>query len=177
MENRASAAFQLTLAAQQINMRLDNDYTAQRIANDRQLTGKKVDEFSVARGGANRALSAKISKVGGKPLALADYVQDGYQAPNPALGVLHEAKKNAGRLNPVRMHGKAKQDISAKRARLQDEISTENALNAVAKKSEEELDALSFAFNEADTVVFDGENLRLFKTSDPAHAQSEESDQ
>lgn len=173
MENRALAAFQLTLAALQIDMRLDNDYTSQRMANDRKITSRKVEEFSRTRGDARLILSGKISKVGGKPLALADCVEDDYQAANAVLGILHEGKKNAGRLHPVRMHNKAKGDIAARRAKLQEEVSTENIVSAVASSNEEELEALSFAFNEADTIVFDGESLRLFKTGESDVIQQE----
>lgn len=177
MEERAAAAFQLTLAAQQIDMRLDNDYTAQRLANDRRLTEKKVAEFRETRGAARLVLSGKVSKVGGNPLALADRVEDGYQAPNPVLGVLHEGARNADRLNPLRMRRKAEQDLSAKRARLQDVVTTANTVDAIAKSAGEELDALRFAFNEADTVVFDGENLRLFKSADSETARPKASGQ
>ncbi len=176
MENRAVAAFQLVLAAQQIDMRLDSDYTAQRIASDRQITERMVDEFGKVRGAARLNLSGKISKVGGKPLALAEYVDDDYQAANPVLGLLHEGKKNADRLNPARMRSKARQDIAEKRGRLQNVVSTADAVSAIARDNEEELDALSFAFNEADAIVYDGENLRMFKTVVPEATQPEDSE-
>lgn len=176
MENRAAAAFQLVLAAQQVGMQLDGDYTEWRIARDRQITAPMVDEFGKARSAARLNLSGKISKVGGKPLALADYVEDDYRAANPIIGLLHEGKKNAARLNPVRMRCKAEQDLAEKRGRLQDKVSTADAVSVIARDNEKALDALCFAINEADTIVYDGENLRMFKTVVPDVVQPEDSE-
>ena len=174
MENRAAAALQLTLTAQQIGMSLNNNYTKENIDSDLQLVARKVDEFAEVRGTARQILSKRVSKVGGRQFALADCVQDDYEAPIALLGVLHEGKKQVARVNPVSMHKKAKRNVLIKRSKLRDKVSAENVVSAMAESYEEEMSDLSFAFNEADTVVFDGENLRLFKTSESAATQLEE---
>lgn len=131
-EARAAVAFQLYIAAQQVGMRLDNNYTEQNIAKDRQLAQEMADAFSICHGEAQIKLSKKVAKIGEKPLALADRIEDDYETANLALGVLHAVGNNAKRVNPVSMHAKAKADISEKRAKLQDEVSTRNTVRELA---------------------------------------------
>lgn len=173
MEARAAVAFQLVVMAQQVGMRLEGDYTEKRIETDSQITERMAEAFSSVRGGARLKLSAKISKVGGKPLALAERQADDYVARNAALAILHKAGENATRLNPVRMRSKAKADISEKRAKLQDVVSTKNAVSEIVERNKEELEALRFAFNEADTLVIKPGSVILFKREE---ANPEEED-
>lgn len=163
METRAAVAFQLFVMAQQIGMRFEGDYTRQRIETDGQITRRMADGFSSVRGEARLALSEKISKVGGKPLAIAERSEDDREVENVVLGLLHEAGKNVNRLNPMRMRAKAKADISEKRAKLQDVVSNENVVREIADRNKEELETINFAFNEADTIVIGPDNVTIFK--------------
>ena len=163
METRAAVAFQLFVMAQQIGMRFEGDYTRQRIETDGQITRRMADGFSSVRGEARLALSEKISKVGGKPLAIAERSEDDREVENVVLGLLREAGKNVNRLNPMRMRAKAKADISEKRAKLQDVVSNENVVREIADRNKEELETINFAFNEADTIVI----LSLIHISEP----------
>ncbi len=163
METRAAVAFQLFVMAQQIGMRFEGDYTRQRIETDGQITRRMADGFSSVRGEARLALSEKISKVGGKPLAIAERSEDDCEVENVVLGLLREAGKNVNRLNPMRMRAKAKADISEKRAKLQDVVSNENVVREIADRNEEELETINFAFNEADTIVIGPDNVTIFK--------------
>ena len=163
METRAAVAFQLFVMAQQIGMRFEGDYTRQRIETDRQITSRMADGFSSVRGEARLALSEKISKVGGKPLAIAERSEDDREVENVVLGLLREAGKNVNRLNPMRMRAKAKADISEKRAKLQDVVSNENVVREIADQNKEELETINFAFNEADTIVIGPDNVTIFK--------------
>lgn len=163
METRAAVAFQLFVMAQQIGMRFEGDYTRQRIETDGQITRRMADGFSSVRGEARLALSEKISKVGGKPLAIAERSEDDCEVENVVLGLLREAGKNVNRLNPMRMRAKAKADISEKRAKLQDVVSNENVVREIANRNEEELETINFAFNEAGTIVIGPDNVTIFK--------------
>ena len=156
-------AFQLFVMAQQIGMRFEGDYTRQRIETDGQITRRMADGFSSVRGEARLALSEKISKVGVKPLAIAERSEDDREVENVVLGLLREAGKNVNRLNPMRMRAKAKADISEKRAKLQDVVSNENVVREIADRNEEELETINFAFNEADTIVIGPDNVTIFK--------------
>ena len=166
MEERASVAFQLVAAAQQIGMRLENDYTPKRIESDLQIVGKMKDEFSIAHGDAQLNLSKKASRVNGPIIAIADYVDDGFKTDNVVVGALHKAGKNIDRVSPIRMIEKGRKETREKRAKLQDAISSENIIQTIASGHEEELEALKFAFNEADMLVFDGDKIRLIKSAD-----------
>lgn len=163
METRAAVAFQLFVMAQQIGMRFEGDYTRQRIETDGQITRRMADGFSSVRGEARLALSGKISKVGGKPLAIAERSEDDREVENVVLGLLREAGKNVNRLNPMRMRAKAKADISEKRAKLQDVVSSENVVREIADRNEEELETINFAFNKADTIVIGPDNVAILK--------------
>lgn len=163
METRAAVAFRLFVMAQQIGMRFEGDYTRQRIETDGQIARRMADGFSSVRGEARLALSEKISKVGGKPLAIAERSEDDRETENVVLGLLREAGKNVNRLNPIRMRAKAKADISEKRAKLQDVVSNENVVREIADRNEEELETINFAFNEADTIVIGPDNVTIFK--------------
>lgn len=163
MEDNAAIAFELYIAAQQVGMRLDNNYSEQYIAKDRQLAEKMVDEFSDVRGVAYSSLSKKISKVGGMPLVLADSEDDSYEGDNVVFAVLHDAGQAMNRINPVRMRDKAKADVSKKREKLREAIVIEDVVGEIARRNEAQLEDLRFAFNEADTVVVKPDGIVFYK--------------
>lgn len=163
MEGNAAIAFELYIAAQQVGMRLDNNYSEQCIAKDRQLAEKMVDEFSDVRGAAYCSLSKKISKVGGMPLVLADSEDDSYEGNNFVLAALHDAGQAVNRVNPVRMRDKAKADVSKKREKLREAIVVEDVVGEIARRNEAQLEDLRFAFNEADTVVVKPDGVVFYK--------------
>lgn len=165
IEGRASVALQLTVAALQMGMRFDGDFTETRLAADRQIASRKAEQFAVAHGEAQLAINDKVSKVGGAPIAIADAPEDAYEAPNPVLGALHAVGQGANRVNPIRMHEKAKSNIAEKRARLLSAAQAENRVQPIAEQFESDLADLGFAFNEADTLVFEDGAVRLLKTS------------
>lgn len=168
MESRATAAFQLVLAALQLGMRLESDYTAKRIETDRRIAAQMADEYRVARGDAQQQLSRKIAKTRGALILLADKADDGYERANPAKDALHAVTSNASRLNPARMRQKAEDALREKKALLQDRVSTENGVSALEDSYESELDDLDFAFNQADAVVIENNKIKLISTKKAA---------
>ena len=64
----------------------------------------------------------------------------------------------------MRMREAAKNNLLRKKASLQDIISTENTIRSIADAYEAELSELSFAFNEADTMLIEGNTVRLLST-------------
>ncbi len=165
MENRASAALRLIAAAQQMGMRIENDYTVQRIETDKQIVDKRAEEFANAHNAAQSRLSEKASEISGLPFLVADYGEDDYQQDNPVFDFLHDVGRAADRVNPLRMAEKAQQDLEERRSKLKDDIAREDIVRAIVECYENELETLRFAFNEADTVVFDGEEMHLLKSS------------
>ena len=164
MEKRASVAFQLIVASQQMGMRFENDYTKGRIETDTKLIEDMAIEYSFVRGDAHTKLAEKISKIKGAPFALADPDEGNYESVNPVLDVLHAGVVSVGRVNPMRMREAAKNSLLRKKASLQDIISTENTVRSIADAHEAELSELSFAFNEADTMLIEGDTVRLLST-------------
>lgn len=163
MGARAAVAFRLVIVAQQVGTRFEGDYTEKRIATNVQTTKRMAEVLSSVHGDARLKLSAKILRVGGKPLALTERRADDYVARKAVLDILHEAGENANRFNPVRMRSKAKADISEKRAKLQNAVPTENTVSEIAERNEEDLKTLRFAFNEANTLVVKSGKYVLFK--------------
>lgn len=163
MEGNAAIAFELYIAAQQVGMRLDSNYSEQCIAKDRQLAEKMTDEFSDVRGAARRSLSKNISKVGGMPLVLADCEDDSYEGNNFVFAALHDAGQVVNRVNPVRMRDKAKAEVSKKRKKLRGAIANEDAVGEIDRCYEVQLEELRFAFNEANTVVVKPDGIAFYK--------------
>lgn len=171
-ERRATLAFQLMLIAQQVGMRFESDYTAARIAKNRKIVMKCLGEHAQRREEFRRVLGKKVSKLGGPVLKIADAAEDeGYEAENVLLGVLHEMGRQAARLSPVEMRRKAKNTDRARKALIMDSLDTGNAVRQLAENYEEELEELDFAFNRADTVVIEGGQVRLFATGDAEDAE------
>ncbi len=171
-ERRATLAFQLMLIAQQVGMRFESDYTAARIAKNRKIVMKCLGEHAQRREEFRRVLGKKVSKLGGPVLKIADAAEDeGYEAENVLMGVLHEMGRQAARRSPVEMRRKAKNTDRARKALIMDSLDTGNAVRQLAENYEEELEELDFAFNRADTVVIEGGQVRLFATGDAEDAE------
>lgn len=151
VEDHASVAFQLLLAARQTGMRLECDYTNGRIEKELSVIRKMADEISGARSCAREYLRERISGLRGAPLAFAEPIET--QGAHGAAIVLDTAVKTVSRINPVRARRAAIDRIASEKADLQDAMGSDNAVKALAEKSEEELENLRFAFNEADTIV------------------------
>lgn len=166
-ERRAVLAFQLMLIAQQVGMRFESDYTAARIKKNKKIVEKCLGEHAQRREEYRRMLGKKVSKLGGPVLKLADAAKDeGYEAANVIIGVLHEVSRQTARLNPVEMRKKAKEANRTHKALIMDSLDTGNAVRQLAENYEDELDELDFAFNQADTVVIEDGQVRLFVTGD-----------
>lgn len=166
IEGRAAVAFQLTATALQMGMRFDGDFTGRRLAADREIADRKAGQFATAHGDAQLAINEKVTKVGGAPLAIADESGDAYEGQNIVLGALVAAGRTIGRVNPIRMREKAKVNIAEKQAKLLSEAQTPNCIQPINEQFESDLDDLDFAFNEADTLVFEDGTVRLLKTAD-----------
>lgn len=155
------------LIAQQVGMRFESDYTAARIKKNKKIVEKCLGEHAQRREEYRRMLGKKVSKLGGPVLKLADAAKDeGYEAANVIIGVLHEVSRQTARLNPVEMRKKAKEANRMHKALIMDSLDTGNAVRQLAENYEDELDELDFAFNQADTVVIEDGQVRLFVTGD-----------
>lgn len=162
VENHASVAFQLLIASRQTGMRLECDYTSERIGRELSIMRKAVDELSGARGFARDFLVKRISNLRGAPLVLAEPVET--EEAKGAVVVLDAAIKVASRVNPVRARQAAKDRLASEKADLRDEMGADNAVKALAEKNEMELESLRFAFNEAETIVIEDGVIRAISS-------------
>ena len=145
-------------------MAFDNDYSSQRIERMRARVEAKASEYAAARGGVHNALSTSVSKLKGAPLKLAERTEDDFIAENLMQGLIHEAGANLQRVAPKRMRQAARDDLASRRGILQDRLESENRVNAIMRECEEHLDELDFAFNQADTMIIDGDRIELIES-------------
>lgn len=164
MEERAAVAFRLFVLAQEVAMAFDNDYGSERIERVRSRIEGKAGEYSAARGGVHNALSTSVARLKGSPLRLADRVESDFVAENLVQGLMHEAGANLQRVAPKRMRQAAKEDLANRRGILQDRLESENRVNAIMQEREGHLDKLDFAFNQADTMIIDGDRIELIES-------------
>lgn len=62
------------------------------------------------------------------------------------------------------MRRAARDDLASRRGILQDRLESENRVNAIMREREEHLDELDFAFNQADTMIIDGDRIELIES-------------
>lgn len=162
-EAHAAAAFQLLVAAREIGMRLECDYTGERIEKELSMVGKASKELTSARNAAREQVERRISSLKGAPLALADPVEANEGAKG-AAAAFDAVRRQASRISPVRARSAAKDNLAAEKADLRDAMGSENVVRAIAERTESELETLRFAFNEADAIVIDGDVIRAVST-------------
>lgn len=164
LEERAAVAFRLFALAQEVAMAFENDYSSQRIERMRARVEAKASEYAAARGGVHNALSTSVSKLKGAPLKLAERTEDDFIAENLMQGLIHETGANLQRVAPKRMRQAARDNLASRRGILQDRLESENRVNAIMRECEEHLDELDFAFNQADTMIIDGDRIELIES-------------
>lgn len=159
MEARASAAFQLCAAVEQLSMRYDEDFSAKRIDAGRAELARLQDEYEQVRGAVRAALLKKALTVGGAPLALADAAENDYNGTNLLAGAVHAAGATAAKVNPVRMRQKARENIDAKRALLADGISGDSPVRIAVQLQLDALEEIDFIYNQAESMVLRGDEV------------------
>lgn len=142
-----------------MSMRYDDDFSEKRITDERNDLLRLQEEYSNVRGAAYSALNKKALGVGGAPLALADAAEKAYKGTNPLANVAFEAGANLARVNPVRMRLKAKENTEEKRAELVDAITCDSKVRATADAQLETLDEINFMYNQAESMVLNGDEV------------------
>lgn len=96
-------------------------------------------------------------------MTLADPVEANEEAKGVAAA-FDVVRRQASRISPVRARSAAKDNLATEKADLRGAMGSENAVRAIAERTESELEALRFAFNEADAIVIDGDVIRAVST-------------
>ena len=174
MEKRSAVAFQLCAAVGQMSMRYDDDFSEKRIADERNDLMRLQEEYGNVRGAAYAALNKKALGVGGFPLALADAAENVYTGTNPVANVAFGAHANIARVNPVRMRLKAKENTDAKRAELVDAITCDSKVRIAADSQLETLDEIDFMYNQAESMVLNGDEILFLGPAEAETSQDED---
>ena len=164
LEARAAYAYKLVAMAERISMGIESDYTAERIEGARKLSKHLEEEYEAAIGPIETDLLDRISKIGGLPLLVADAEDDGYEPQNPVDGAVHEALRQANRLNPFRMAEAAEKDLSRRKTAVQGKMFLANEVARAEDAYAGQLDDLDFAFNEADALLISDGQIRAIST-------------
>lgn len=164
LEARAAYAYKLMAMSERISMGIESDYTAERIEGARKLAKRLEEEYEAAIGPIETDLLDRISKIGGLPLLVADAEDDGYEPQNPMDGAVHEALRQANRLNPFRMAEAAEKDLSRRKTAVQGKMFLANEVARAEDTYAGQLDDLDFAFNEADALLIGDGQIRAIST-------------
>lgn len=164
LEARAAYAYKLVAMAERVSMGIESDYTAERIEGARRLAKRLEEEYEAAMAPIEADLLGRISRIGGLPLLLAEAEDDGYEAQNPLDGAVHEALRQASRLNPFRMAKAAERDLSSRKAAVQSQVFLANEVARAEAAYASQLDDLDFAFNQADALLIGDGQIRAIST-------------
>lgn len=174
MEARAAYAYKLVAMAERISMGIESDYTTDRIEGARKLEKRLEGEYEAAIGPIEIDLLDRISKIGGLPLLVADAEDDGYEPQNPMDGAVHEALRQANRLNPFRMAEAAEKDLSRRKTAAQGKLFLANEVARAEDAYAGQLDDLDFAFNDADALLICDGQIRAISTKEGDEGEKSE---
>lgn len=163
-ERDAQAAFRLFVAAEQVSMQYDEDFSEDRIAFERDRLQKGLAEYGEVRGSIQEALSKRIEKLDGNLLDIADTVEDDYTPQNPVFDAFHFVGQNAPRLWLPAMREKAVQNLDSKKERWGSVAMVDSPIAPIGKECLDGLNRLDFIYNRADTMLVDDGGLHFVKT-------------
>lgn len=162
-ERDAQAAFRLFLAAEQASMQYDGDFSAGRIAREREKIGKCLDDYAEVRDKARGLLTERIKGVRGGLLAVPDAEDDGYEPQNPVFDAVHFVAHNAPRVTPLALRKEAQRQVAIKRSRYRRAAGVDDPVALIGEEREDELARMSFIYNEANAMLVDGDGVHFLK--------------
>lgn len=162
-ERDAQAAFRLFLAAEQASMQYDGDFSAARIAREREKVERCLDDYAEVRDKAQGLLTERIKGVRGGLLAVPDAENDGYEPQNPVFDAAHFVARNAPRITPLAMRKEAQRRAAIKRSRYRRAAGVDDPIALIGEERESELARMNFIYNEADAMLIDGDGVHFLK--------------
>lgn len=163
-ERDAQAAFRLFLAVEQASMQYDRDMSAARIAREREKVEQCLGDYAEVRAKAQTHLTERIKHVRGSLLAVPDAETDDYETQNPFLDLGHHVAHHAPRFNPVAMRKEAQKQAEIKRSHYRRAAGVGNPIALMGEERENELARMNFIYNEADSLLIDGDGVHFLKT-------------
>ena len=163
-EGDAAAAFQMLVAAEQVSMQYDGDFSAGRIERERELIEERVAEYDAARALVQASLSSRIAKVRGGLVAVPAPEDDGRAPSNPLLGVAYAVGRNVPRFTPPAMRREAGRRLAEKKRRYRESSSAASPVAPIADARMGDLERMDFMYNRADAMMIDGGTIRFLKS-------------
>lgn len=161
-ERDAQTALRFIVAAEQASMQYDADFSEARIERERSKLGRYLDEYEQVRSQVRNALTEKIEGIRSDLIAIPAAKKEAHQ--HPVLGVLHLAGANAQRLLPSSLRKEAKRRHANTRNSYRRLIDADDPIEIVGDKRKSELALLNFIYDEADTMLLDGDGIHFVKT-------------
>mgnify|MGYP000870526466 CR=1 FL=1 len=176
-ERDAQAAFRLILAVEQASMQYDGDFSAARIAREREKIERYLDAYAEVRDNAQTLLTEKIKNVRGGLLAVPEAEKDNYKPQNPVLDAAHFLAHAAPRFTPLAMRKEAQKQTAIKKSRYRRAAGVGDPIALIGEERKDELARMNFIYNEADAMLVDDNGIHFLKThSDDAGLETDESD-
>lgn len=163
-ERDALAAFRLFLAAEQASMQYDGDFSAARIAREREKVERCVSDYAEVRNNAQALLTERIKNMRGGLLAVPDAEKDDYEHQNPFLDLGHLVAHNAPRITPLAMRKEAQKQTAINKDSYRQVAGVGDPIARIGEERENELARMNFIYNEADAMLIDGDGVNFLKT-------------
>lgn len=162
-ERGAQAAFRLLLAAEQASMQYDGDFSAARIAREREKVGRCLDDYAEVRDKAQGLLTERIKSVRGDLLAVPEAKDDDYKPQNLVFDAVHFVAHNAPRVTPFALRKEAQRRAAIKRSHYRRAAGVDDPVALIGEEREEELTRMNFIYNEADAMFIDRDGIHFLK--------------
>ncbi|EFU79444.1 MULTISPECIES: hypothetical protein [Mobiluncus] len=163
-ERDALAAFRLFLAAEQASMQYDEDFSAARIAREREKVERCLTDYAEVRDNAQTLLTERINNVRGGLLAVPDAEKDDYEHQNVLFDLGHFVTHNAPRITPVAMRKEAQKQAAINKDCYRQAAGVADPIALIGEERENELARMNFIYNEADAMLIDGDGVYFLKT-------------
>ncbi|NMW59667.1 hypothetical protein HHJ81_00885 [Mobiluncus mulieris] len=163
-ERDALAAFRLFLAAEQASMQYDGDFSAARIARERERVERCLGDYAEVRDNAQTLLTERINNFRGSLLAVPDAEKDNIEPQNPLFDFGHFVAHNAPRITPLAMLKEAQKREAISKDCYRQAAGVDDPIARIGEERKNELARMNFIYNEADAMLIDGDGVYFLKT-------------
>lgn len=162
-ERSASAVYKVLLAAEQVGMQYEGDFSSKRIARERAEASAWLEDYSTRRSFVQAALSSRVEAMKGGMVAIPERREDDYEPQNLFLDAMHEVAVMAPMLTPLALRKEAVRKLEMDKKDLDGLAESENPLCGDAEQSDTQLAMQDFVYNKANALVIDGDSIRFIE--------------
>ncbi|MCD8315927.1 MAG: hypothetical protein LUB61_00765, partial [Eggerthellaceae bacterium] len=151
---------ELLITSQMTAMQYDEDYTTNRIENEKASIRQRQENFMQLRDRAYDAYASQVDQMKGFPLVIADAQEIEEPIKNPFDGIGKFVYQQTSRINPLSMRERAQSDISQLRDDLNASLfALEKSVDTLAQDQLSRLDDLDVIYNTADAMLIASEGI------------------